>query len=167
VKVARRGKLARTGLVTRYFLRRLAQAQREIFAGLPARASFRGRAHATASAHAYSRALAEVIALFVLMPGIAVFSLAAWFCLRAPGHLGYAGYGQSPLAAALLLTFALVMAGHIGFTRRLRSFRRDWSAAQEFDTEEDREIAFWQKFTVTALCGVAAPLCTLLTLMNP
>jgi hypothetical protein len=104
--------------------------------------------------------------LFVLMPGIAVFSIAAWVCLRAPAPLVYQAYGQSPLAAVLLLTFALVMAGHIWFGRRLRRFRRDSSAAQDFDTEEDREIAFWQKFIVTAICGVAAPLCTLLTVMS-
>lgn len=128
-------------------------------------ASAYARAHA--HARAYTRALAEVITLFVLMPGIAVFSVAAWVCLRVAGNFGYPAYGQSPLAGALLITFGLVILGHIGFTRRLRRYRKDSSAAQDFDTEEDRQIAFWQKFTVTALCGVAAPLCTLVTVMGP
>lgn len=169
MKVARKGRFARTGIVTRYFLRRLAQAQREHYPARPSPSGARGYALACARAHAraYTRALAEVITLFVLLPGIAVFSLAAWVCLRTPGHFGYAGYGQSPLAGALLITFALVMAGHLGFTRWLGRFRRDSSAAQDFDTEQDRQIAFWQKFAVTALCGVAVPLCTLMTVMGP
>jgi hypothetical protein len=153
LNVARRRKSARTDLVTRYFLRRLAQAQREGSRSRPSRP--------------YHRALAEVIALFVLMPGIAVFCIAASVCLRAPVQLVYQAYGQSPLAAVLLFTFALVMIGHLWFTRRLRGFRRDLSAAQAFDTEEDRQIAFWQKFFVTVICGVAAPLGTLLIVMNP
>lgn len=171
MKVARKGRLARTGLVTRYFLRRLAQAQREDLAIRALRADVRrctiASLHARAHARAYARALAEVITLFVLMPGIAVFSLASWVCLRAPGQFGSAAYGQSPLAAALLVTFGLVMLGHLGFTRLLRRFRRDASAAQDFDTEEDRQIAFWQKLTVTVLCGVAAPLYTLVAVMGP
>jgi hypothetical protein len=153
LNVARKRKSARTDVVTRYFLRRLAQAQRE---------GSRSR-----SSRPYNRALAEVIALFVLMPGIAVFCVAAWVCLRSPVQLVDQAYGQSPLAAVMLFTFALVMIGHVWFTRRLRGFRQDLSAAQDFDTEEDREIAFWQKFFVTALCGVAAPLGTLMMMMNP
>jgi hypothetical protein len=152
LNVARRRKTARTDLVTRYFLRRLAQAQRE--------------GSRSGSPRPYNRALAEVITLFVLMPGIAVFCIAAWVCLRAPVRLLYQAYGQSPLAAVLLFTFALVMIGHLWFTRQLRGFRRDLSAAQDFDTEEDRQIAFWQKLLVTILCGVAAPLGTLLMVMN-
>ncbi len=153
MKVARKARSAQTDLVTRYFLRRLAQAQRE---GQGARRS-----------RPYTWALAEVIALFVLMPGIALFSIAAWVCLHAPTPLVYQTYGESPLAAVMLLTFALVLAGHIWFSRRLKGFRHDSRAAQDFDSEEDRQIAFWQKFVVTALCGVAVPLCTLLTVMNP
>jgi hypothetical protein len=169
LKVARKRKFARTGIVTRYFLRRLAQAQRE---DSPARSLHRNArayalAHARARARAYTRALAEVITLFVLMPGIAVFSLAAWVCVRAPGPFASAASGQSQLAPALLVTFALVLAGHLGFTRALRRFRQDASAAQDYDTDEDRQIAFWQKFAVTALCGVAAPLCALFTVMTP
>jgi hypothetical protein len=55
----------------------------------------------------------------------------------------------------------------VWFTLRLRGFRQNLSAAQDFDTEEDREIAFWQKLFVTALCGVAAPLGTLMMVINP
>lgn len=153
MSVARKRNIARSDFVTRYFLRRLAQAQRE-----------GTRSH---SSRPYSRALAEVIALFVLMPGIAVFCTAAWACLCTPASLLYQAYGQFPLGAVLLFTFSLVMIGHIWFTRRLRGFRQNLSAAQEFDTEEDREIAFWQKFFVIALCGVAAPLGTLMMVMNP
>jgi hypothetical protein len=153
VSVARKRTIARLDFVTRYFLRRLAQAQRE-----------GARSH---SSRPYTRALAEVIALFVLMPGIAVFCVAAWACVRAPVALVYPAYGQFPLAAVMIFTFALVLTGHIWFTRRLRGFRQDLSAAHHFDTEEDREIAFWQKFCVIALCGVAAPLGTLMLVMNP
>ena len=153
MSIARKRNTARTDIVTRYFLRRLAQAQREGSRSHPSRP--------------YTRALAEVIALFVLMPGIAVFCVAAWACLRTPAGLVYQAYGQFPLAAVMLCTFALVVIGHIWFTRRLRGFRQDLSAAQDFDTEEDREIAFWQKFCVIALCGVAAPLGTLMMVMNP
>lgn len=153
MNVARKRRTARTDFVTRYFLRRLAQAQRE---GARSRAS-----------RPYSLALAEAITLFVLMPGIAVFCIAACVCLRAPAQLVYQAHGQSPLGAVLLLTFALVMLGHLWFTRRLRAFRQDLSAAQDFDTEEDRQIAFWQKLLVTVICGVAAPLATLMMVMNP
>ncbi len=143
--------LKRPGLVTRYFLRRFAQAQRD------------GRGRAIA----YTRALAEVIALCVLMPSIALFSLGAWVCLRLQPVLHSAADGRSPLAGILLVTFSLVLVGHIGLGRRLRRFRDDPQAARDFDTDHDREIMFWQKLIVTALCGFAAPLCVVLMMVNP
>ncbi len=145
-------KLGRTGFATRYFLRRLAQAQRD------------GRTHASM---AYTRALAEVIALFVLMPSIALFSIGAWICLRVQPELLAAEGGRSPLGGVLLLTFALVLLGHLGLDRLLRRFRDDPGAARDFDTDQDREIAFWQKLIVTVLCGFAVPLCAFLMMASP
>ncbi len=115
---------------------------------------------------AHTRALAEAIAVCVLMPSIALFSLGAWVCLRLQPVLHSTSDGHSPLAGMLLVTFSLVLAGHIGLGRRLRHFRDDPEAARGFDTDHDREIAFWQKFIVTAVCGLAAPLCVVLMMAN-
>jgi|GEM_PF-3556001 len=146
-------KIARKGLVTRYFLRRLAQAQREGGSSRPARA--------------YTRALAEAIAVFVLMPGIAVFSVAAWCFSSMPPASWPGTNARSTLGAAMLVTFGLVLLGHFAFGRHFRRYIRNPEAASEFDTEEDRQIAFWQKFFVTTICGVIVPLCTLITIVGP
>lgn len=100
------------------------------------------------------------------MPGIAVFSAAAWyFCSMPPGEwLG--PNGRAPLGAAMLATFGLVLVGHLVLGHRFRRYRRDPQAASDYDTEEDRQIAFWQKFFVTAICGVMVPLCTLLNITS-
>jgi len=146
-------KTARKGLVTRYFLRRLAQAQREGGRARPARA--------------YTRALAEAIAVFVLMPGIAVFSAAAWYFSSMPAEFWSGTNARATLGAAMLVTFGLVLLGHFALGRHFRRYIRTPEAASEFDTEEDRQIAFWQKFFVTAICGVLVPLCTLITIAGP
>ncbi len=143
---------ARRGLITRYFLRRLAEAQRE------------GGSH---PARAYTRALAEVIAVFVLMPGIAVFSAAAWYFSSLPPTYWEGANARSTLGAAMLVTFGLVLAGHFAFGRHFRRYCRDPQAASEFDSEADRQIAFWQKFVVTTVCGVIVPLCTLVNIAGP
>lgn len=146
--------IARKGVITRYFLRRLAQAQRE---GSGSRHS-----------RAYTRALAEVIAVFILMPGIALFSAAAWyFSSMPPGHWLVDANARATLGAAMLVTFGLVLVGHVAFGHHFRRYRRNPEAASEFDTEEDRQIAFWQKFFVTAICGVIMPLCTLINITHP
>jgi hypothetical protein len=145
--------MARKGLATRYFLRRLAQAQRERGGSRPARA--------------YTRALAEVIAVFVLMPGIAVFSAAAWYFSSMPAAFWAETNARATLGAAMLVTFGLVLLGHIAFGRHFSRYIRTPEAASEFDTEEDRQIAFWQKFFVTTICGVLVPLCTLITIAGP
>ncbi|MGH8259292.1 MAG: hypothetical protein ACREUG_06330 [Steroidobacteraceae bacterium] len=147
-------KIARKGLVTRYFLRRLAQAQHD---GIGSR-----------YARAYTRALAEVIAVFILMPGISLFSAAAWyFSSMPPGRWLVDANARATLGAAMLVTFGLVLAGHFVFGHHFRRYRRDPEAASEFDSEEDRQIAFWQKFFVTAICGVLVPLCTLINITHP
>jgi hypothetical protein len=145
-------KLRRPGPTTRYFLRRLAQAQHD------------GRRRAPV---AYTRALAEVIALFVLMPSIALFSIGCWVCLKVhPGLLSATG-SRSALAGVLLVTFSLVLLGHLGLSGRLRRFRHLPEAARDFDTDQDREIAFWQKLVVTAVCGFAMPLFAILMMASP
>lgn len=144
--------VARKGLVTRYFLRRLAQAQRE---GAGSR-----------YARPYTRALAEVIAVFVLMPGIAVFSAAAWSFSSVPA-LRVEANARATLGAAMLITFGLVLLAHVALGHYFRRYRRDPQAASEYDTDQDREIAFWQKFFVTAVCGVIVPLCTLINIASP
>lgn len=153
LRTKRKQKTAREGLVTRYFLRRLAQAQREGGGVRPARA--------------YTRALAEVIAVFVLMPGIAVFSAAALYFSSMPPAFWTGTNARSKLGAAMLVTFGLVLLAHFVFGRHFRRYIRNPEAASEFDTEEDRQIAFWQKFFVTAICGVIVPLCTLITIAGP
>lgn len=156
LRTKRKRKVAREGLITRYFLRRLAQAQRE--GGLrPARPY----------ARAYTRALAEVIAVFVLMPGIAIFSAAALCFSSMPPAFRTATNARSTLAGAMLVTFGLVLLGHFALGRHFRRYIRNPEAASGFDTEEDRQIAFWQKFFVTAICGVIVPLCALITIAGP
>ncbi|MGH8217563.1 MAG: hypothetical protein ACREUT_03180 [Steroidobacteraceae bacterium] len=149
----RKQKTAREGLVTRYFLRRLAQAQREGGGSRPARA--------------YTRALAEVIAVFVLLPSIAVFSAAALYFSSMPPVFWTRTNARSTLGAVMLVTFGLVLLAHFAFGRHFRRYIRNPQAASEFDTEEDRQIAFWQKFFVTAICGVIVPLCALITIAGP
>lgn len=139
--------------MTRYFLRRLAQAQRE---GGAARA-----------ARAHTRALAEVIAVFVLMPGIAVFSVTAWCFSSMPAAFWAGTTARATLGAAMLITFGVVLLAHAAFVRHFRRYLRNAEAANEYDTEEDRQIAFWQKFFVTTICGVIVPLCALITIAGP
>lgn len=148
-----RRRTARKGPATRYFLRRLAQAQREGGAARPGRA--------------YTRALAEAIAVFVLMPGIALFSAAAWYFSSLPPAFWPGTNARSTLSLAMLVTFALVLFGHFACGRHFRRYIGNPEAASEFDSEEDRQIAFWQKFFVTAICGVIVPLFTLITITGP
>ncbi|MGH8328358.1 MAG: hypothetical protein ACRET2_16525, partial [Steroidobacteraceae bacterium] len=103
----------RPGPVARYFLRRLAEAQRG------------GRLR---PALAYTRALAATMALFVLMPGIALFSFASWAGLKLDPALLASTSGHSSLAGVLLVTFSLVLMGHLWFGQRLRRFRYDPAA---------------------------------------
>lgn len=152
LRMERQRKTRQPGFVTRYFLRRLAQAQHDRRSRAPV---------------AHTRALAEVIALFVLMPSIALFSIGCWVCLKVhPGWLSATG-GRSPLAGVLLITFSLVLLGHLGLGHRLRAFRHHPQAARDFDSDQDRQIAFWQKLVVTAVCGFAAPLCAFLMMTGP
>lgn len=153
LRTKRKRKTARNGLVTRYFLRRLAQAQREGGGARPARA--------------HTRALAEVIAVFVLMPGIAVFSATAWYFSSMPADFWTRTNARSTLGGAMLITFGVVLLAHFAFGRHFRRYMRNPQAASEFDTEEDRQIAFWQKFFVMAICGVVVPLCTLINIVGP
>ena len=153
LKTKRKSKTAREGLVTRYFLRRLAQAQREGAGSRPARA--------------YTHALAEVIAVFVLMPGIAVFSATAWYFSSMPATFWTGNNARTTLGAAMLITFGIVLVAHFAFGRHFQRYIRNPQAASEFDTEEDRQIAFWQKFFVATICGVIVPLCTLITIVGP
>ena len=108
-----------------------------------------------------------MIALFVLMPSIALFSIGCWVCLKVhPGLLSATG-SRSALAGVLLVTFSLVLLGHLGLSGRLRRFRHLPEAARDFDTDQDREIAFWQKLVVTAVCGFAMPLFAILMMASP
>lgn len=139
--------------MTRYFLRRLAQAQREGGGARPARA--------------HTRALAEAIAVFVLMPGIAVFSATAWYFSSLPPTYWAGTTARSTLGGAMLVTFGVVLLAHFAFGRHFRRYIRNPEAASEFDSEEDRQIAFWQKFFVITICGVIVPLCTLINITGP
>lgn len=152
----------RSDFVTRYFLRRLAEAQR----GERRPRGPRPPLEPPAGARAYSRALSDAVALFVLMPGIAFFSIGASITLTAEPAAFSMAHSSSPLVAVLLVTCLLVLLGHVGLGLRLRRFRGDSSAARAFDTDRDREIAFWQRLIVTALCGFAAPLWALAILSN-
>jgi len=152
----------RSDFVTRYFLRRLAEALRDPRRPRTPRAALGPHA----DARAYSRALSDALALFVLMPGIALFSIGASITLTLEPAVASMAHSGSPLVGVLLLTCLLVLVGHVGLGLRLRRFRADSSAARAFDTDRDREIAFWQRLIVTALCGFAAPLCALAVLSN-
>lgn len=152
----------RSDFVTRYFLRRLAAVQRERGrprAGRPPVAPVR-------IPRAYSRALSDTMALFVLLPGIALFSIGASITLTVQPLVLSAAPAGSPLILVLLATFVLVILGHLGLGLRLRRFRNDLGAARAYDTEHDREIVFWQRLIVMALCGFAAPLCALAIVSN-
>lgn len=148
--------------MTRYFLRRLAEAQREQRrpAGAPPPSAAPG------ASRAYSRALSDAVALFVLMPGIALFSIGASVILTLHPAVPHATPDVSPLLAVLAFTCAVVLLGHVGLGLRLRRYRRDPGAARAFDTDRDREIAFWQRVIVTALCAFIAPLYALAVLSN-
>lgn len=137
----------RVDVPTRYFLRRLAQAQ-----------------HANGGARAYAIALSDVIAIFVLLPALAVLCIAAR--LGAVLHALPPPFNAVPaLSLALATTLLMVATGHAWFMWRLRGFRHDAALARDFDTEDDRQIAFWQKLMVMVICGFIIPLCALSALL--
>lgn len=100
------------------------------------------------------------------MPGIALFSIGASISLTLEPAISRAASGGSPLVAVLLATCVLVLLGHVGLGLRLRRYRNDPGAARAYDTDRDREIAFWQRVIVTALCAFAVPLCALAILSS-
>ncbi|MGH8150182.1 MAG: hypothetical protein ACRETB_09465 [Steroidobacteraceae bacterium] len=161
----------RSDFVTRYFLRRLAAAQRESRGVRGASGARRAPGPnlpltPPGDSRAYGRALSDVMSLFVLVPGIAFFSIGASVCLTVQPALLAAAHAGAPLAAVLLVTFGFVLLGHLALGWRLHRYREDPSAARAFDTDRDREIAFWQKLVVTALFGFVAPLCALAVVAN-
>lgn len=112
------------------------------------------------------RALSDAVALFVLLPGIALFSIGASISLTLQPVISRLAPEGSPLVLVLLITCALVLLGHVALGLRLRRFRNDPSAARPYDTDRDRQIAFWQRLIITVLCGFAVPLLVLAILSN-
>ena len=135
-------------MATEYFLRHLAQARNSV------RTTARQDARL---ALAHSKALAEAIVLFVLMPSIALFCVAACIGARLPSSLGLPAHGLARLLVAFAAVCALVVLGHLWFSQRLRRFRDDPSPALRYDSPRDRRIVFWQKLIVTSFCGGAVP----------
>jgi hypothetical protein len=128
---------------TRYFLRRLAQARRE-------------PNNATAGV-AYFKALSETVLLVPGLPAMAVFSWIVIASLRIAPRVA-ASYGLHPRLAAVGSVALAMTCGYVWFHSRFKHYRIDPSASLNFDSEHDREIIFWQKVSMTALCGAILPL---------
>jgi hypothetical protein len=131
------------GLVTRYFLRRYAQARRK---------SYNANAFVP-----YSNAAFEVSLVFVALPAIAVFSTVLISSVKwAPPQPGAAPLVASRYFAVILL-LVFVGIGHWHFFRKFRRYRTDPSECADFDGEADQRIIYWQKFAALVLFGVVIP----------
>ena len=100
--------------------------------------------------------MAEIVAIFVGMPGMALFS---WIVIASLKHLPAISraYGQSPRLVSVAIVVLLMIGGYLSFRARIRPYRAESSAYLDFDSELDRSIIFWQKVGVVILCGVVLP----------
>lgn len=129
--------------VTRYFLRRLALARRDLN---------------KSEAAAYSSAVFEVTLVTVVMPCLAIFSCVAMTSLKWAPTFAREYPGFSPKIAGLAVAFLVFGIGNIWFRVRLGRHRAVLSLWAYFDSPEDRRVVFWQKVLIVALCGAVVPL---------
>jgi hypothetical protein len=130
-------------VITRYFLRRYAQAKRNA-------------KHVNASV-SYSNAVMELSLLLFAVPTAALFSTIFILSSKAPlvssAHV-------DPLAARSAGVSLFVVATATGYFWLKRSFRRyllDPSLCTKFDSERDRKIVYWQRFAALMVGGVVVP----------
>lgn len=132
------------GIVARYFLRRRALIHRKYSGNEP-------------SAQ-HNRAVLEAILIFVGLPIIGLGSFAGILALRwAPNPL-VAAIKLSPYIYLVMLVILSLVIGHLWLAKKLRIYRRDRTVYQQFDSDKDREVIFWQKVTMTVICGVVIPI---------
>jgi len=140
-------------LLTRYFLRRYAQARRN-------------PRNATPSVP-YREATLETSFLFIAMPFIALYSVALITSLRWPliSRAAYDQFAVRPLAVIIFL--AVLVVGHVLLIRRFNKYRLNPAICAEFDSERDREIIFWQKTVGFVVAAIVVPLVTLVITFWP
>lgn len=134
------------GWARRYFLRRLALAR---------------RGPKKSEAAMYSDALFELTLVAVLMPCIAVFSCLLITSLKWAPNFGHEHPDFSPKIAALVIGFLAYGIGYAWFRRSFAKLRTMADLWVDFDSEEDRRIAFWQKLMIVSVCGAVVPMLAL------
>jgi hypothetical protein len=133
-----------TDIVTRYFLRRLAISRQKLKSASP-------------NTH-YSDALVEVILVVVAMPAIAVLNFLGvasmtWWDPIVKARWPWLSVRDVALAVGALA----LLIGHFWLGARFKQYKDDPFPCDAFSTENDREIAFRQKYGVILLCGLVAP----------
>ncbi len=129
--------------VSRYFLRCFAIAAR--------------KRHIAASTP-FHNALAETTLVFIGLPAIAVLSFVGLSSLKWWNPALTALWPDFSFRwVALAIWVVCVVIGHLTIGRRFSEYRQGAPRTLEFDSDQDRRIAFWQKTIVFILCAIASP----------
>jgi hypothetical protein len=132
------------GMVTRYFLRRYAQARRNLNNATPS-VPFRA-------------AVLEAGFLFVMLPFLSLYSVFLITSLRWP-LLNRAYLDEmADKYLAIALSFALLAGWYFIVARKFQRYRVNPRLCAEFDSERDRNIILWQKAVGLIVAGLVIPL---------
>ena len=136
----------RVGIVTRYFLRRLAKARRK----------------KNASPWVFHwDALVATSMFFVGMPILALFSCVGISSFYWDPTFGTRWPGFSPKLTSVAITLGAIAVGGYFFGKKFKRYRTNPDACLAFDTERDRQIIFWQLFWMSVMAGLVLPSATL------
>ncbi len=131
------------GPVTRYFLRRYAQAKRD-----PNNAN---------DSVPYYNAAIETSGIFVGIPTATLLGLVLIVSMRWPLVKPAQFHGFSPRLVIVALSFLALAIGHLLLAPRFKRFRLNPGICAEFDSERDRKIIFRQKAIALVVCGIVIP----------
>lgn len=131
------------GPVTRYFLRRYAQAKRD-----PNKAN---------DSVPYHKAAIETSALFVGFPTATLMGLVLIVSMRWPLITLAQFRGFPPRLVLVALSLVPVAIGHLFMAARFKPFRLNPDVCAEFDSERDRKIIFQQKAIALVVGGIVIP----------
>jgi len=140
-------------VITRYFLRRFAQARRN-----PKNAT---------SWVPYWNAALETSYLFIALPFAALFAIVLITSLRWPlvSRMTYNYLGTWPTYLILALVFFAL--GNFFLIKKFRKYQLNPAICAEFDSERDREIIFRQKTVGFVLAAIVIPLVALVVTFWP
>ena len=132
------------GMVTRYFLRRYAQAKRK-------------PGNATPSVP-FRAAVLEAGFLFVMLPFLSLYSVLVITSFRWPLWSGGDFDGMVDKYTAVALSLVLLAVWYFIMARKFQRYRVNPELCAEFDSERDRNIILWQKAVGLIVAGVVIPL---------